>query len=99
MNPDKIWESVSRIYDEVEIALWALLLSGTIGFFCRAPKKTQSQRALACSWRVSAKGRKAHRRRARFLGYGGGVQGGMAEAEQKIAPNKAGGTAWGLFRW
>jgi hypothetical protein len=34
MNPDKIWESVSRIYDDVEIALWALLLSGTIGFFC-----------------------------------------------------------------
>ena len=33
MNPDKIWESVSRIYDQVEIALWALLLSGTICFF------------------------------------------------------------------
>jgi hypothetical protein len=33
MNPDKIWESVSRIYDHVEIALWALLLSGTICFF------------------------------------------------------------------
>ena len=31
--PDKIWESVGRIYDEVEIALWALLLSGTICFF------------------------------------------------------------------
>jgi hypothetical protein len=31
--PDKIWESVSRIYDQAEIALWALLLSGTICFF------------------------------------------------------------------
>ena len=33
MNPNKIWESISRIYDQVEIALWALLLSGTICFF------------------------------------------------------------------
>jgi hypothetical protein len=33
MNPDKIWESVSRIYDQVEIALWALLLSGASCFF------------------------------------------------------------------
>jgi hypothetical protein len=28
MNPNKIWESVSRTYDTVQIALWALALSG-----------------------------------------------------------------------
>ena len=33
MNPDKILESVSRIYDKVEITLWALILLGTICFF------------------------------------------------------------------
>jgi hypothetical protein len=33
MNPDKIWESVSRIYDKVEITLWVLILLGTICFF------------------------------------------------------------------
>ena len=42
MNSDKIWESVSRIYDDVEIALWALLLSGTIFFFAfTVPKLPQ----------------------------------------------------------
>lgn len=32
MNADKVWELVSRVYDQVEIALWALLLSGIICF-------------------------------------------------------------------
>jgi hypothetical protein len=42
MNRDKIWESVSRIYDQVEIALWALLLSGTIFFLAfTVPKLPQ----------------------------------------------------------
>jgi hypothetical protein len=42
MHPNKIWESISRIYDQVEIALWALLLSGTICFFAfTVPKLPQ----------------------------------------------------------
>jgi hypothetical protein len=42
MNLHKILEPVSRIYDQVEIALWALLLSGTICFFAfMVPKLPQ----------------------------------------------------------
>ena len=42
MHPNKIWELISRIYDEVEITLWALLVFGAISFFAfTVPKLPQ----------------------------------------------------------
>lgn len=49
MNPNTILESIGRIYDNVEIALWSMMLSFVIYFFVFIVPKLPEIREIGLS--------------------------------------------------